>query len=311
MQYQDYTQSYAPNDPTWLEAFKIADKVLQFAGNEEQLVRAGWRGQLDTAQIIKTLGFTKFNIAALFDAATELKDLEHNAKTLEQVLVFHGARYAVTVLAINYTCDRILSYKLGPLGLALVADMMTNVEIGSRFGAKVPAVGMEGGTLMGFIRGAGLGILMASNDKEFKKWYRLTDGVESKALALKIFGCEPYQVSSAAVQLLGFGPEMAVGVALGMGRLSADHLVVSPEVLSWKACYLWLEALREGRSFPGPVDIRSFFREVAPLSNGKSKNGVLEVLYTEIATLKRHGSKANWHLTGIELPEPPPGFQRR
>ncbi len=301
-----------PNDPTWERAFQIASKRLAINSNATNLIRGAWRGFIDNREYLRLLGFSRFNVAALFEAA-EISTTErtNDASLVEQVINYLGPRYCSVVLAINHTCQQISRTKPPNTTWNRIAhEMMTNVEIGYKFGNKAHGVGVESGMLMGFVRGAGLGLLMADDQKAFKRWYQMTDGYEGRKLLLDSFGCEPYQVAAAAVQILGFGSEMAFGAAMGVGALDEKFLNVGPEILGWKATFLWIEALRHGRSYPAKMDMRDFFPELSPPKDPSRKNTALEVLYTEIAGVRRTGSAWRWHFTNITSAPPAPAEQK-
>ena len=66
--------------------------------------------------------------------------------------------------------------------------------------------------------------------------------------------------------------------------------------MRWKAAYLWIEALKEGRNFPGDLEMRNYFPSIAPPKERSQKNPVLEVLHTEVARVRKDGSQLTWHL---------------
>jgi hypothetical protein len=155
-----------------------------------------------------------------------------------------------------------------------------------------------GGALIGFARDAGFALLMAQDGAGFKRWHnnRSGDPRADRESALKAFGTEPYQVSSFVIQQLGFGAELAIGAALATGRLNVEHISFGPEVVRWRAALEWIDALREGRSYPPEIEIRNFFPEIAPPVVQGRKNLVLDSLYAEVSKVKSGGSSWLWHL---------------
>ena len=292
----NFGKQYAVSDPSWLQAFDIAHSCMPLSQNIEQLFRSAWRMQLEPKEFLRQLGFCRLNLASLMAAAEIKVEGELDYKTVEQAINYLGVRYSTVVLAVNYTCEIIEKTSPPQLWSEILDEMIRTIAIGYKIGAKTPVIGMEGGMLMGFVRGVGLGLLMAKDKKAFLNWYSLSGGYEGKRLLHESFGCEPYQVAAAAVQYLGFGPEVAVGAALGMGSLCTSEITLTDEIKAWKAAFQWIEALRVGKSFPDDLESRNFFAELRPDQTTGGPNHTLEILYTEIANLKRQGLQWRWHL---------------
>jgi len=282
-------------DPTWKKAYAITQRELRLPSHFWRMVRTGWNRQVDPADFVKLLGMCKMHPACLFNAAGMEVKPEPSAASIEQAIQFLGVRYSAVIIAINFTCRSILRNKPPPAWKAIYQEMMTKVEIGYKFGARVPEIELEGGALVGFAKTAGLGVLLAHDPKLFKEWHSMTQGYHGKKLQIDMFGCEAYQISSFILQQLGFGTEVAVGAALATGQLDPTHIEFGRNIMKWKAAFLWVEALRLGRGFPKELEMRSFFKELTPPKEGK-KNMALDVLYTEVAKVKSEGSKWTWHL---------------
>ena len=285
-------------DPTWKQALKVVHNNLPRPSIIWRLIQSSWSGTLASqSEFMKILSCSALNMRALLRAAElEQPDTQAVAEDVQQAVNFLGPRYAVIVLAINHTCMSILHSKPPPVWRRVFRDMMTDVELGYKLGARTSELGLESGMLIGFAHGAGLGLLLANDAKGFKKWHSMTGGYQNRDLALKIFGCEPYQVSAFLVQHLGFGTDVALGTAVGTGGLNPSFLNLDREVLKWKAAFQWIEALKEGRGFPRDMEMRTYFSELIPPKSRDDKNTALEVLYTEVAKLRREGSSWMWHL---------------
>ncbi len=286
-------------DPSWQKAHDIVRSELKVPSHVARLFRGGWYGETDSKEYLKVLGFSRLNPICLLHAAELDPALakENGAAAIEHAISYLGVRLSAIVLAINLTSRRILEKK-PPVGWkSLLKEMITNIEIGYRFGAKVPEIGVEGGAFVGFSRYAGIGLMMASSPGKFKKHQTLLR--EKKKITLEeesdIFGCNIYQVTTLMLQHLGFGSEIALGVALAAGGLNAPQIKVERQTEQWKACYIWLDALKEGRGYPGNLEIRNFFGELKPAKK-PDRNINLETLYTEIAKIQQNGSEWLWHL---------------
>ncbi|MCB0317374.1 MAG: hypothetical protein KDD56_01360 [Bdellovibrionales bacterium] len=293
---EDFLDIFSKNDPTWKRAMLVARKILKLNTQSWQLIKSGWLGSSTANDFKKILSFSELNPNCLITASgMNTPEFDKNADTLEHSINFLGSRYSAVILAINYTCNRVIKSKPKSHWKNIFEDMINTIEIGYLLGAKCKEIGLEGGALMGFARAAGLGLLLADNFDTFKKWHSMTGGFENRELQIELFGCEAYQASSFALQVLGFGPEVALGAALGTGKLSPDHVSYPREVLMWRAAFEWIEALKSGKAFPEKRTIKNFFPELVP-PTGNEKNLNLEALYSEVANVKRNGCKWVWHL---------------
>ncbi len=285
-------------DPTWQRALEIAQEELRVGTVLWSAFRNGWIGNAEPVELLKAISMSHIiNPAALLAAAEmPLDRSEQSAESLLHAMSMIGVQMSTAVLAINYVGASILKKRPPPVWRTIFEEMMTSIEIGAKFGARVPLLSSSGGALIGFAKGAGLGLLLMNDPAAFLRWHRQTGGFEGKELLLSSFGCEPYQVSACALQQLGFGADISIGAALATGSIEAPLLEIGPEVLRWKAAFLWIEALREGRNYPRDPEMRSYFREIAPPQDSSARNLVLESLYVDVAKVKRDGSRWTWHL---------------
>jgi hypothetical protein len=218
-------------------------------------------------------------------------------KEITQAIDRLGVRMAATVAAINFTCYQLLLLKPPQaLWTPLFKEMMTEIEVGFQFGAQADGLGGEGGMLMGFARCAGLAVLLAKYPREYAEWHASTQGVDTRRSALVTFGCEPYQVGSALLQQLGFGPEAAIGSALGTGDLRYDVAQQNDRLIRWRAAHHWIRTLLRGSCAPNDPQARSAFPKLIPPSESQPLPAQLESLYSLIALIRRNGSQWLWHL---------------
>jgi hypothetical protein len=150
--------------------------------------------------------------------------------------------------------------------------------------------------LMGFVRTAGLSILLAQYPKEFSEWFSKSRGVDTAHFVKDTFGCESYQVGALALQQLGFGADIAIASALAVGNLQHDMIEVPRHVVNWKAAYLWIESLRNGQSYPRDIMSRNCFSGITPPKLGAPASPALGLLYSQVAQIRRQQSEWNWHL---------------
>lgn len=287
------------SEPSWKHAYQIAQDLLQVPSTVRQFVRSAWTGSLTPDAAMKLLSFSRFHLPALLEAA-ELGNEESPSKSelVERSLGFLGLKYSAAVLGINYCCRAALLAQPPPIWKGLFHEMMTHIEIGYKFGAKVADVGLEVGSVAGFSQNIGLAILLAKDPKGMRTWRQVhkKDKEQAKEMMASIFGCEAYQVSASVLQQVGFGAEAAVGTGLASGNLDPKEVTYSAEILRWKAAFHWVYALRSGLSYPGNLESRNLFPEVIPAQPSQNRNVILEVLHTEVAKIKDRGSDWTWHL---------------
>lgn len=289
-------QENASHDPTWSEAFNIVRRQLPVPSHVFQLFKSGWNGCIDPIEYIKIMGFSRLNPVCLVRAA-DMDENNLSTAAINHSIEYLGIRFSAVVLAINYTSRAIVKRKPPPGWEKLFREMMTCTEIGYKLGGHTPEIGVEGGALMGFARWAGLGLLMSDKPKQFTK-YKVYENKRARVRLeqeLELFGCSAYQVAALAIQQLGFGTEVAIGMALGSSALSFENHKFDRNVLCWRAAYHWTAALRDERNYPAELAVRSFFPEIDPGATG-DRNMNLEILHTEVGKVIREGSSWTWHL---------------
>ena len=289
------------DDPSWAHARRLAEHYVRIPNHVWKLFRNAWYGQSDIKDFFKVMGFARLNPACLVHAA-DLGGAGDNlsADQVERAIMTMGMRHSSVVLAINQFCRTILSTNPPPnMTQALMQELINRVEIGYRLGSKSFDLGGEVGALVGFATLAGELVLMADEPKKYKTWYQAcrSPTPPSRRVTQGVFGCEPFQVSALCIQALGFGAEAAIGVACAGGRLDARGLELHEESVRCMATQYWIEALRDGRSYPAQIEMRNLFREFAPGTGpNQNKNITLEGLHAEVGHVRNTGSQWRWHL---------------
>ena len=289
------------SEPTWRQAGETVRKLLNVPTHVAGLFRAGWMGQAQPKETIKVLGFSRLNPACLLNAAglhssesnPEGADIEHSLQIL-------GPRFSSVVLAVNLLCRQVLATKPPLLWRKIFEEMMTSIELGYRIGSRVFDLGVHGGSLAGFALNAGHALLLASQPRLYRDWTN-SQKAGVRMSEADFFGCSAYQVASLAVQQLGFGHQIAIGIACGGGGIREASFKMTDEILFWKAAYLWVEALRSGKQAPADRSVAGVFSELSRERQG-DKNSLLEVICTETGSLRQTPSNWTWHL-------PRPGYQ--
>jgi len=238
-------ESPSSKDPTWEEAQRIVVSQLLIPSPLLNLVRNSWSGVLAPDAFIRMSGFTGLNPSCLLDAAELPNDgSTPRSQDLLRAVQTLGIRFSAVVLAVNVTVRCVLKSKPGSGWKDLLVKLANDMEIGYKLGVRVGDIGLEGGLLLGFSNYAGVGLLSSAKKEEFKTWKRdlAKFGKLGRKKEIEIFGCEPYQVSALTLQHLGFGTDLAFGVALALGGLNPKHISVDPSIMRWRAGLEWLAA---------------------------------------------------------------------
>ena len=286
----------ADSDPSWDTAKYIAGTRLRLTSQTWQLIKSSWYGQTEPMDFYKTISFSHLDPRCLLHAAEMSNaEFERDLLTLERAIGFLGVRYCSVILAINVACKMIL--KTGPENYwePMFKKMITSIEIGSRVGAKCKDLGIEGGALIGFARYLGPALLLAQDIKKYRQLssHAKNDSLESGQTQL--YGCTDYQVAAFGLLRLGFGPEISLGAALGIGELSPKYNQYTRETLKWRAAVMWIDSLEAGGNYPKESTFSHFFPELIPPKNNQS-NLNFENLMEEVAEIRSSGSSWTWHL---------------
>jgi hypothetical protein len=286
------------NDYTWVTAVEIAATTITVPPVLQTLVRNSWNGIFSTHDFLHHAGFSGWNSRCLLRAADMQASGEKvTIKEITQAIDRLGVRMSATVAAINFCCYQLLMLQPPQaLWTPLFKEMMTEIEVGFQFGAQADGLGGESGMLMGFARCAGLAVLLGKYPREYAEWHASTQGVDTRRSAVTTFGCEPYQVGSALLQQLGFGPEAAMGSAVGVGNLQYDLAANNDKLIRLRAAHHWIRTLLRGASAPNDPQARAAFPNLTPPSETQPVPAQLESLYSLIAIIRRNGSQWLWHL---------------
>jgi hypothetical protein len=287
------------NDSTWKNALEIVQSSVEPPSAVQTLIRNSMSGLYRTADFMHAAGFPGWNPRCLLRAAnlpSEGDDI--TAADVAQAVDRLGVKTAAVVAGINFSCSRVLKAEPpAALWQGIFREMMTEIQVGHLFGSHASELGVDGGMVLGFVRCAGLALLLATKPREFAEWASATQGVDSPHMAIDAFGCESYQVGSLLLQQLGFGPDVAIATAIAVGKLSCEIIEATPKIQRWTAGYAWVRTLSQGLSVPRDKAAREFFAALTPPSGANVPiPKQLEELYASIGHIRRGGSSWAWHL---------------
>ena len=289
--------SFVSADPTWNKANEIVNEYFPITTQTWQLVKASWYGEADLVRYVRTISFSYLDPKCLLVAA-EMNDpaeFEPDVNTLQQAIQFLGVKLSAVVLSTELVCRMVLKTQPKNYWQRIFRDMITSIEIGYRFGSKCKDLGLEAGALMGLARYAGSSILLASNHQKYKELESLKEEKGYGRAQRELFGCQDYQIAAIVLQKLGYGSDVALGAALGVGKIIGEHNTYSREILTWRNAVHWISAIESGKPYPDERTINRFFSELAP-PGPDAENLNLNALAEEVKTVVENGSSWMWHV---------------
>lgn len=281
-------------DPSWDKSLAVVQEYLSPPGALVRLVRNSWRGSITSQDLIQAL-----NVASIpttpFIRAAQIYDPA--ITEVEGALATLGFKGAASVAAVHFACNSIISHcKSERLHRAVLQHIMDSIEIGYHFGLGAAAIGSDTGTLIGFAQSIGPALLATKCAPSPVEARTILSGSLSQHEALARFECEPYQVSSLALQRLGFGPEFASAAVMALGNLNHELVTTNLLVRDWWAASDWIAALLNGEKRPRRKSSLDQFPELAELSKSVSELPLhLELLTTQVANVRESHSSWSWH----------------
>ncbi|MEY4667351.1 MAG: hypothetical protein RL518_50 [Pseudomonadota bacterium] len=287
------------HDDSWSIAYSIVNAHARIPQSLPHLIRACWNDLVTPTHFVRLLGSPGLPLRSLLRAA----NVPQSDETIKQpeltaAVDVLGVKASSLILAISSICEGTLDS--GPatrIWSPLFKEMMSEIEIGYHLGSSLHQVGHEQGMLVGFSRLAGLVMLLVSNPKTFSTWYEKTKGVvEDSHSMTRTFGCEPYQVSSALMQYLGLGTEVALATASTLSDSDTTFVELKPTMQTWRATYHWLQALKNGKDSPDCEVARAAFAELQPIDGSPESLEHLSMLREQISQVRQGHSLWTWHL---------------
>lgn len=280
------------SDSSWENALHIVHNSLCPSPTLKRLVRNSWNTSTSPQQFISQFYATRLPTSGIIRAA---RNFDGSIRDLESAVSVIGVRYAGCVTAISFVCHEVLQAGVSErLWVPLLRDLMNSIEMGHHLGSTVSGLGAESGLLIGFSQHVGRAILLISSCQRGLRFSELKD--QSPAFWLSNFGCEPYQVSSLVLQHLGFGTHIASTAATTLGNF-VGHIQDHDETTKvWSAAHDWISSLAQGRRRPVRLHSQRFFPELHGSATEGEIATFLEMLYSQIDSVREHNSSWTWHL---------------
>jgi hypothetical protein len=167
---------------------------------------------------------------------------------VKKALKILGPDVIAAVAVIHAICRRLLTKEFERIWRPILEDAILRSQIGALIGAADPAFGQGRGMLAGFSSRAGLAILLSSGELEQAReaLELLATGKEISEVGLKIYECNPLQVSAMMLSASGCGRDAAFGTVSYAYKDSAAK-VENQEQLKWLSAFTLTESIRVGK----------------------------------------------------------------
>jgi hypothetical protein len=283
------------SDPTWDKALNVARKCLTPPSILARLVHNSWTSSISMKEFLYALDTMSFPSAAFIQAA---QLLDESISSREPAVTKLGFKGAASVAAVHFACGAIAAKcKAGELRNLILQKLMDSIEIGYHFGLSTTAIGPETGVLIGFAQRIGGALLITDGLPPVADAQSVLNSTLSRHELIHAFGCEPYQVSSLALQRLGFGPEFASAAAFAIGHLNHELVTKDQMVRDWWAASDWISALIAGEERPKRRSSAEHFPELRYSAEASCEIPLhLQALASSIGSVRDSHSHWNWHV---------------
>ncbi|MGI6525421.1 MAG: hypothetical protein ACOX2O_09085 [Bdellovibrionota bacterium] len=209
-----------------------------FGGSGQKKINAGF-----------VLGLNNLLFAAAQDPILGCGKKVSNTQTALQSL---SADVVATCAVIHSICRKLSMKDSERIWRPMLDDALLRARIGHMVGSVEPEFGSGKGMLAGFSGRSGLVVLIATGTLEQAKEAvdQLTYGGEISSVGLKIYGCEPLQVSAMLLSACGCGKDAAFGMAefcVSGNKFLNEDSNKNIEERRWQAAFTICEAIRKQR----------------------------------------------------------------
>ncbi|MFO0417317.1 MAG: hypothetical protein ACK5Y6_08520 [Pseudomonadota bacterium] len=291
-------QNELGHDSSWETALKLSHSAIKPPSALTRLVRNSWTGKTSLRDFSQTLRSARVNDGPIIDAAQILSPSVTDGESAISTLGFKGAS---SVAAIHFAAScvicRCAHERLRELISQRIAD---SIEIGYHFGISASSIGPESGMLLGFAQNIGCAILVTSEQISFSDGRAMLEDELPAESFLSRFNCEPYQVSSLALQRLGYGPELATAAVTALGGLSLNLNQHSQLTRDWCAASDWIASLMIGDTRPKRRQTAEHFAELLSDPDEGDCPVHIQALRTSVEDVRTEHSTWRWHTLARE-----------
>jgi hypothetical protein len=191
------------------------------------------------------------------------------------------------VAVIHAICRRLAASPVERVWRPIIEDALVRATIGHSVGRGIKNFGSGRGMLAGFAGRCGLAVLLATGDDEqaTHALEKLASGVDIKNVGLKIYQCDPLQVSAMILSAAGCGRDAAFGT-VSFASIEGEVQGENSEQRSWLVAFAVIEALRTGRS----DKLNAEYWKLADCSDQGSQAKLAEM----VKTISRRGHGWSW-----------------
>lgn len=281
-------------DASWDRALEVIQGSLSPNSGLARLTRLAWNTPISNRDFASIFGLTGLSTTPIIRAA---QYFDPSLDTLDRALSYMGARMTAFVASVHFSTQEVLHSPRPDRVLdAAIKHLMNHIETGYHLGMTSDAIGPEVGMLIGFSQAIGTSILASRVPRDFDDPNSLLNLKASPQLFLTTFGCEPHQVSSLALQRLGYGSELASNAAVAFGRSPIASREGSSDLALWRAGADWISAFLYGQKQPASSRSLALFPELLPPTNDQECSVHLSMLYQQIDEICTKSSTWSWHL---------------
>ncbi|MCB0345741.1 MAG: hypothetical protein KDD66_11535 [Bdellovibrionales bacterium] len=175
-------------------------------------------------------------------------DSDHQDVPLDEAIDALGDDVSAAVCLVHAVSRRIQNSLADKVSAPLIEDAMLRAKIGFYLGAAAKNFGKGRGMLAGFSGRSGLTILIASGttEKAQEALLLMARGVDIRNVGLKVYDCEPLQVSALALTAAGCNREAAFGTASYSNATTRAEISPESEAARWLAAFVITENIRMG-----------------------------------------------------------------
>jgi hypothetical protein len=281
-------------DASWDAALQIVQRSLHPSSHLVRLTRLSWEAPLSPKEFAAAFGVVGLPATPIIRAAQQF---DPSIENLDGALRQIGPRAAAVVATVYFASQEILhNPRADKLWIPTLRYLMNHVEVGYHVGLSSEAVGPELGMTVGFSQAIGISLLVCSFGRTIDEPRQLLQYEAPSVDFFDIFGCEPHQVSSLALQRLGYGSERASSAAIALGSSFHHEDTRETMVTPWRAASDWISALLGGQTAPADPISRDFIPELIPHTNTGECATHLSMFHEQIQDIRINNSAWHWHL---------------